>query len=111
MISISLVVHVLILLNMMLAFPPDKPAQTTVAMFRSSAMTCFPVLEITGSISTISTYADPGTSSEGYVLLGISIGVLVVAIIVGFITAHYMKKGYRPNWNRPVSGCVFCLPY
>ncbi|KAE9549566.1 hypothetical protein FO519_007226 [Halicephalobus sp. NKZ332] len=111
MISVSLFVHALILLNMLLTIPRDRPVQTSVAMFRSSAITFFAVGETISCIINTRVHADQGSSSVGYVYLGISVGILVVALIVGFITAHYMKKRIRPHWNQSNSGFILCVPY
>ncbi|KAE9549567.1 hypothetical protein FO519_007227 [Halicephalobus sp. NKZ332] len=110
MVIINLFVHALILLNTLLTIPRDRPVQTSVAMFRSSAMALYPVGETIACIINVSVHSDTN-SSTGFVLLGGSVVILVFAAIVGFITAHHMKKKVCPHWDQSTSGCVFFVPY
>ncbi|KAE9551553.1 hypothetical protein FO519_005226, partial [Halicephalobus sp. NKZ332] len=74
MIIVSLVVHGLILLNMLLTLPPDRPVQGTVAMTRSSMMALFTTCETVACIVTISIRGCV-SSPVGFILLGSSVGI------------------------------------
>ena len=110
MITISIIVHLLILINMLLTLSPDKPIQAATAMFRSSAVALYPVGVMFRSILNLGVRGC-GSAPLGYIFLVFSAIFLMSAIVVGFLTAYYMKKQIRPSWNSVAVDWTFVSEY
>lgn len=108
---VSIIIHIAILIFMIFTIPSDRPVQATFMMFRSSFLALFPIIKTTACIFIMSVVAC-GSTSPGYSILGVSLGMLVFACVIGFVTAYKMKKKVQHILNtNPVGSCTCCVPY
>ncbi|KAE9546528.1 hypothetical protein FO519_010260 [Halicephalobus sp. NKZ332] len=108
---VSIIIHIFMLIFMIFTIPSDRPVQATFMMFRSSFLALFPIIKTALCIGIMSIVAC-GSTSPGYSILGVSLGMLVFACVIGFVVAYKMKKKiqYILSTN-PVGRCTCCVPY